>query len=160
MLTSPSDHHDGCRPVCWVGITNLAELAAQAVVRRMFRFLGFAGLVALGGRTWPVPGFALCSPEVAADPHAARQLLHDLFTSGRTIPTRQVSRRVWCWQQLKSRPSVVTCCVNNAWRYHELGAAILPGQGDRSYLAATAVAAAGRANATRRLAQAGHARCR
>jgi hypothetical protein len=33
-----------------------------------------------------VPGFALCSPEVAADPHAARQLLHDLFTAGPDDP--------------------------------------------------------------------------
>lgn len=32
------------------------------------------------------PGFAVCSVAVAADPQAARQLLHDVFTTGRGDP--------------------------------------------------------------------------
>jgi hypothetical protein len=35
-------------------------------------------------------------------------------------------------------PHLITCCVNNVWRYHKVRVAVVPGQGHGGCLAATA----------------------
>ncbi len=103
----------------------------------------------------PVSVTILASPALGQ----ARTAVHLTDILSRILPAAALALALAGDGACRLCRALITCCVNNALRYHKMCAAILPGQGHRGRLAPEAVAEASSAVTAGCLAEAGDAGC-